>query len=103
MRDGLGRLLLLAGLICALLGFGVTPAFAAPPSGAPVNSALPVVKGKAVDGKRVKATTGSWEGSRPFAFGYVWQLCNAAGAECSAITGATSAGYLPRSADVGHT
>jgi hypothetical protein len=74
----------------------------APPS-APANTALPTIAGSARDGSTVTATTGTWTGTTPLAFTYQWQRCNAAGASCTNLGGATSASYLVVPADVGST
>ncbi|HEY0516000.1 MAG TPA: hypothetical protein VGD00_02665, partial [Solirubrobacteraceae bacterium] len=103
-RDGLGRLLA-AALICAAVTmiFAVSSASAEPPSGPPVNSTLPTVKGKAVDGKKVHAASGSWAGSKPFSYSYAWERCDASGDECDKLSGAGSVTYKLSSQDVGHT
>ncbi len=50
----------------------------------------------------MKASTGSWSGSKPFSYSYVWKRCDASGAGCAPIEGATAARYTATSADVGH-
>ncbi len=72
-------------------------------SGAPVSVSPPVVKGKPLDGKRLKITAGSWSGARPISYSYAWERCNAAGGECHAIEGATGSSYTATSRDVGST
>ena len=46
---------------------------------------------------------GAWEGGEPITFTYQWRQCDAAGADCTAISGATRESYRPVSADVGHS
>ena len=46
---------------------------------------------------------GAWEGGKPLTFTYQWRRCDAAGANCLPITGATAESYRPVSADVGHS
>lgn len=48
------------------------------------------------------ATTGTWD-SQPTDYGYQWQRCDAAGAGCTAIAGATARAYTPVAADIGST
>ncbi len=71
------------------------------PSGPPVVGSLPALKGSPVDGKKLKAGSGSWNGTKPFSYSYSWELCNGAGAECKAIAGAGSSAYSLSSQDVG--
>jgi hypothetical protein len=46
---------------------------------------------------------GTWQGGKPLTFAYQWRLCDAAGANCTSISGATSESYVPLSTDVGHS
>jgi hypothetical protein len=70
--------------------------------GPPVNTALPAITGTAQQGQTLTASTGTWTGA-PTAFAYQWQHCDAAGANCTAVAGATAATYVVSSADVGFT
>src|SRR6266542_310652 len=71
-------------------------------SAPPANTALPVISGTATVGQVLSATTGSWSGS-PSSYAYAWKRCDSAGANCNAISGATSASYTLASADTGFT
>jgi subtilisin family serine protease len=71
-------------------------------SGAPVNTALPVISGNAVVGQQLTVTNGSWSGS-PTSFAYQWERCDGNGANCSTIVGATSNTYVVTSGDVSST
>jgi hypothetical protein len=71
-------------------------------SGPPVETALPAIHGKTVDGGKLHAATGKWSGGTPITDTFEWERCNTAGAECEAIGGATSARYKATTADVGH-
>ena len=44
-------------------------------------------------GNQITATTGTWQGASNSGYGYQWLRCNALGAACSSIGGATSATY----------
>gem|GEM_PF-1219641 len=89
-------------------------AVAAPSSGAvrtgpvahaaavPGNTVLPAITGTAKDGQTLTSSTGTWSGS-PTSYARAWQRCDAAGANCVAISGATAATYLLTSTDVGKT
>jgi len=71
-------------------------------SGAPpTNTVLPSISGPAQTGRTLQATTGTWTGSTPMTFAHQWRRCDASGASCVDLAGATSSSYLVVSADVG--
>ena len=62
----------------------------------------PAVTGLPQVGEALTATPGIW--SDPTAkIAYQWQRCDATGAACTSITGATSVSYTPASEDAGST
>jgi RHS repeat-associated protein len=69
----------------------------------PANSAPPSVSGAARDGQTLTADKGTWAGTTPIAYAYQWQRCDATGASCADIAGATSTSYTVSSSDVGNT
>jgi sugar lactone lactonase YvrE len=71
-------------------------------SAAPVNTAVPTVSGTVNPGDTVTATEGTWSNG-PVLFSYQWQDCDATGANCTDITGATTSSYAVSSSDAGHT
>jgi GH25 family lysozyme M1 (1,4-beta-N-acetylmuramidase) len=73
------------------------------PTGLPLLSTPPMLVGPPEAGRLLAAVPGTWAGGKPLTFSYQWRRCNAAGAGCSAITGATAEKYRPVSADVGHS
>jgi subtilisin family serine protease len=73
-----------------------------PPPAPPANTAPPVVTGTAQSGQSLSASTGSWSGS-PTIYAFQWQRCDAAGAACSSVSGATAASYTLTDTDVGST
>ncbi len=79
-----------------------TAVIAPPSAGLPSNTALPVISGTATPGQTLRSTTGSWTGS-PTSYVYQWQSCDAAGANCANIAGATGNSRLLGTTDVGHT
>ncbi|HYI73668.1 MAG TPA: hypothetical protein VEW90_00250 [Gaiellaceae bacterium] len=68
----------------------------------PRNTALPAITGVAHDTATLTASTGTWSGA-PTTFTYQWQRCDAAGANCADVVGATAATYLVTTAEVGTT
>jgi Cellulase (glycosyl hydrolase family 5) len=81
----------------------VAPAPSGSPGGsAPASTAPPVVSGTPASGHSLTTTAGSWSGGT-MSYTYAWLRCDAAGANCAAIEGATSASYVLTSADVGST
>ncbi len=78
-------------------------AIAAYPSGVPLLSTPPTVVGPPEAGQLLAAVPGVWEGGKPLVFTYQWRRCDAAGATCAPISGATAESYRPVTADVGHS
>jgi hypothetical protein len=70
---------------------------------APSNTAAPTISGNAQEGQTLTATSGTWSSSSNVTYVYQWQRCNASGAGCADISGATSQTYTVGSADVGNT
>ena len=73
------------------------------PAGVPLLSTPPTVVGAPEAGELLAAVPGTWEGGKPLTFAYQWRSCDAAGANCTPIAGATGESYLPASTDVGHS
>jgi hypothetical protein len=59
---------------------------------------IPQVFGDAQQGQTLIAGTGSWSPA-PTGYAYQWERCDAAGAKCAAIAGATAAAYAVTAAD----
>ena len=78
--------------------FAVQPFSTAPPAPA----APPTILGTPRAGGRLTGVPGDWSGGKPVAFTYQWQSCDAGGATCTPIVGATLPTYTPSAADVGH-
>jgi hypothetical protein len=68
----------------------------------PVGASPPTVTGNALQGQTLAATTGTWSAADA-TFTYQWQRCDAAGANCVAVAGATASTYAVTPADVGTT
>jgi hypothetical protein len=70
------------------------------PAVAPVTP--PALSGTPVPGSAITVSNGAWTGA-PASFGYQWQRCNAAGAACADVAGATTSTYGVTAADLGFT
>ena len=71
-------------------------------AGQPVNTALPVVSGIDTTGSRLTTTNGTWLGSTPITYAYVWKRCDTNGNNCNIISGATASNYTLTSSDAAH-
>jgi len=69
----------------------------------PAVATRPAVTGQLQDGKKLSATAGTWVGSGTIAYAYQWYRCDAAGAHCNPIQGATKPTYTQVTKDVGRT
>jgi Ig domain of plant-specific actin-binding protein len=69
----------------------------------PSHSVAPAIRGVARRGVRLTGSAGLWAGVGTLAYRYQWYRCDAEGAHCSAIHGATSTTYLTVPADSGRT
>jgi len=83
----------------AFVGVGSAAAAAAPPK----NTSPPTISGQARNGQTLTADPGVWSGDQPMTFTYQWRRCNAKGAGCANIIGATNKAYAASSVDVGNT
>jgi hypothetical protein len=96
--------LVLAVAVGALLGavLGQPGTGRAESAAVPKNKKPPTISGVAVVGATLVATRGTWRGS-PSTFHFAWSRCDATGAACLAIGGATARIYTVTGEDVGHT
>ena len=67
---------------------------------APSNESPPTIDGSANVKEIQAADVGIWSGL-PNSYGYQWELCDAAGANCADIAGATGSSFVPPGADLG--
>src|SRR3954447_13611703 len=88
-------------VVVALLPGATLVAAGSAATAPPTATALPVVSGTPVVGNVLTTTKGTWTGS-PTRYAYHWKQCDASGAACTGISGATSASYSVQSTDVGH-
>jgi len=68
---------------------------------APVNTEQPTVFGNPAAGQTLTLGAGEWIGTAPLTYSYQWQRCDSAGANCTAVPGATNHSYLVGGADAG--
>ncbi len=69
----------------------------------PSNTGLPGITGLLQDGGLLSALTGSWSGSEPLSFSYLWEACDSAGANCEPISGALGSTLGLIAGEVGKT
>jgi hypothetical protein len=67
----------------------------------PSNMTPPSVRGSSRAGQVLRASNGTWIGTKPLAFRYQWRRCD--GPFCTTVANATSASYVLSAADVGRT
>lgn len=96
--------LLLAVAVGVVLGavFGRPGAGEAASNARPQPKTPPTISGTAEVGLTLVATRGTWKGG-PTSFHFAWERCDATGAACLAIGGATAKIYTPTATDIGHT
>src|ERR1700720_4693509 len=92
------------GALSALLAAAamITAVAPAASTAAPQSSSAPTISGQAREGRTLTAATGTWTNS-PTGFTYQWQQCDASGASCTALSGATSKTYTIAKGDADHT
>lgn len=73
-----------------------------PTAPAPSNLTLPTISGTTTTGQALSTTDGTWSGS-PSSYAYQWRRCDASGASCADISGATSSSYTLAAGDVDAT
>lgn len=93
----------LAGGTLLALALATGVGSAASQASPPANTAAPSITGTAQVGSTLAATTGAWSGDIPMTFAFQWQRCDASGAACGAIAGATASSYAVAAVDVGRS
>ena len=64
---------------------------------------MPTTGGVNSVGSTLTANPGTWDGTAPITFAYVWEICDGTGAGCHDISGATSQTYTLKADDAGNT
>jgi hypothetical protein len=100
-----GVILAAAATLATLAALGYAPlGLAAQAQYAPTNTTAPTIDDTTPErGQMLTASPGAWTGDQPITFRYQWERCNASGASCVAIAGATAQTYTVATADVGNT
>jgi hypothetical protein len=80
-----------------------TGVVAAPPSTGPSNTGAPTVAGTAGQGSQLTGSAGTWTSAETINYTFNWFRCDAGGAHCLSIHGATKPTYTQGAKDVGHT
>jgi outer membrane protein assembly factor BamB len=71
-------------------------------TGTPANTSAPTIIGAPAIGQAIGADVGTWT-ALPTGYAYQWSRCDANGALCVSVDGATAESYTPTSADIGST
>jgi hypothetical protein len=104
LRPARRRRRTLAGAaVLALVAVGAAAAITSRATVAPTNSSLPTTGGVNTVGSTLTANPGTWNGTAPITFAYVWEICDGNGAGCHDITGANSQTYTLKADDAGNT
>jgi hypothetical protein len=71
----------------------------------PTNVGSPGIAGTAQQAQTLSEQQGTWneDAPAPLTYTYQWYDCDASGANCAAIPGATTATYTATAGDIGHT
>ncbi|HZT85641.1 MAG TPA: hypothetical protein VE984_09510 [Gaiellaceae bacterium] len=101
-RTRLGLVLAVAAGVLLGAVFGQPGAGRAASTARPQPKTPPQISGTAEVGLTLVATRGTWK-NNPTTFHFAWLRCDATGAACLAIGGATAKIYTVTAADVGHT
>lgn len=94
------RLTYIAFVFASLFGLAGAVSAGPPGQSPPTNTAPPTISGTPQVGQTLTASQGNWSGPVQ-AYATQWNRCDSAGANCTAIGGATSTTYAPVAADVG--
>jgi len=92
----------LAAVAIVLLGFNTGLSLGAS-AAVPSLVSSPSEVGAAVVGQRLTGEAGSWSGTGTLTYAYQWHRCDATGAKCTSITGASGLSYKLVAKDVGQT
>jgi hypothetical protein len=100
--DDVGHLLLATVTASKQTVFSLTSAVVRAVPG-PVAAGRPSIAGTFQQGKKLVGNAGTWASGGTITYAYQWYRCDANGAHCSLIRGATLPTYTQVAADVSHT
>jgi hypothetical protein len=93
----------LVALVAAVTALGAAATTSGKRQAGPIMTAKPSVTGTTAVGRRLSALTGTWSGAGTLRYAFQWYRCDAGGARCNPIHGATSATYTLVPRDVAKT
>ncbi len=74
-----------------------------PPPAPPQSTSPPTITGTVQVGQTLTTSDGTWSGATPMTYTYAWQRCDASGASCAGIAGASGSTYTLADPDAGST
>jgi hypothetical protein len=95
-------LLALAALVIGSV-FATTQNSQASSKVAPNNTAPPAITGTTQVGSTLTASNGTFSGTTPLTYSYIWSRCDATGGSCSTVSGATNNTFVLQQVDAGNT
>jgi hypothetical protein len=93
--------LMLVGTVAVFSTIGSASPNAAQQQYGPTNTSPPALTGDARATQQLTTSNGAWQSSSAITYTYAWQRCDAAGAGCADIAGATANRYTAQTADIG--
>jgi hypothetical protein len=87
----------------SVAGSAAAPPAAGPPAAGPSATAPPAIAKALQQGMQLTGSAGTWSGSGTIQYAYQWYRCDAAGAHCKSIHGATKPTYTQVAKDVDQT
>jgi hypothetical protein len=99
-RAAAASLIALGVAVAAFAGAG-DAARSRPAADPPRNTADPTISGAFHEGQTLRASPGTWVGTQPITFSYLWLRCSAQMSNCRNINGATRRNYTLTRSDVG--
>ena len=96
VRASVGLAVIAAAVVAVSGAASAAPTVRAARQQRPPTPRAPTVSGTARQGQTLTASSGSWSGTLPITYAYLWQLCNAGGTGCNAHLGRAQRDVPPR-------